>query len=329
MLKNKRSEEIKWQPSASIETLKLRAHLLSKIRDFFRERGVMEVETPLMSHTSVTDPHIHSIPVRFQWHPSKPHQSYYLQTSPEYAMKRLLASGIGSIYQITKAFRQGEVGDLHNPEFTLLEWYRVGFDHHALMDEMDEFLQCILGCKGCEKKRYAELFEHFLGIDPHQADVATLSVCARDANLDIQEKNLDRDDWLLLLMSYLIEPFLGKDIPCFVYDFPASLAALARINPYNANVASRFEVYFHGIELANGFHELNDAREQRQRFQKNCMERKKLGFEEIAIDENFIAALDAGLPDCAGVALGIDRLLMLSTQHKCIADVISFDITRA
>ncbi|TAK73716.1 MAG: elongation factor P--(R)-beta-lysine ligase [Gammaproteobacteria bacterium] len=317
-----------WQPSATIEHLRIRAQVLKTIRDFFAARGVMEVETPLMCHTSVTDPFIQSIPVLFQAHPQEQEQRYYLQTSPEYAMKRLLAANSGAIYQITKAFRQGEIGRFHNPEFTMLEWYRPQYHHHDLMDEMDELLQLILNMPAAERKSYAEVFQLFLHFDPHAASLEELAACAKQQGVVVAENVTDRDTWLQLLMSYCIEPQLGHDRPYFIYDFPASQAALARIQPGNPPVASRFEVYVQGIELANGFHELLDAKEQRKRFEHNLRERQQLGLTELLIDEYFLAALAHGLPDCAGVALGIDRLMMLVMQRQTIKEVVSFDFER-
>ncbi|MFZ2314346.1 MAG: elongation factor P--(R)-beta-lysine ligase [Gammaproteobacteria bacterium] len=317
-----------WQPSASIANLKQRAAILKTIRDFFATREVMEVETPLMCHTSVTDPFIQSIPALFQAHPSSLEQRFYLQTSPEYAMKRLLAAGSGPIYQLGKAFRQGEIGQVHNPEFTMLEWYRPGFDHHQLMDEMDDLLQLILKTEKAERISYADLFKAYLNINPHNTTVAELKTCADQHQLDIAIETTDVDTWLLLLLTHCIEPHMGKTKPCFLYDFPVTQAALAKIQPGNPPVASRFEVYFKGIELANGFHELQQVAEQRSRFEKNIAERKALQLTDMPIDEFFLAALSHGLPDCAGVALGIDRLVMLATQHDCLQDVISFDFVR-
>lgn len=321
--------QLHWQPSASLENLRIRAQILTKIRHFFAERQVMEVETPLLCHTSVTDPFIQSIPAFFQAHPHENEIRYYLQTSPEYAMKRLLAAGSGAIYQLTKAFRQGEVGRFHNPEFSMLEWYRPHFDHHALMDEMDALLQFTLNTTAAERNSYADLFQACLHINPHTVNVETLINCATEQGIVVNDEISDRDTWLQLLMSHCIEPKIGLEKPCFVFDFPASQAALARIQPSEPPVASRFEVYFKGMELANGFHELQDAHEQRQRFEKNLRERKQQGLSELVIDEYFIAALTHGLPDCAGVALGIDRLMMLATDSKHIADILSFDFSRA
>ncbi len=316
-----------WRPSAPLANLQQRAAILKKIRDFFHERGVLEVETPQLCHTSVTDPFIASIPVMVE-QPSRQTQHYYLQTSPEYAMKRLLAAGSGAIYQIAKVFRQGEVGRYHNPEFTMLEWYRPGFDHHALMTEMDALLQVTLKLPAAERISYASLFSLHLNIDVHHASHAALQDCARAQGLVLGSDIDDRDTWLQLLMAHCIEPHLGHERPCFIYDFPASQAALAKIQATTPPVASRFEVYIKGIELANGFHELQDANEQRRRFEANCVQRKTLGLATLPIDEYFLSALTHGLPDCAGVALGIDRLLMIATESNAIADVISFDFPR-
>lgn len=316
-----------WRPSAPLANLQQRAAILKQIRDFFHERGVMEVETPQLCHTSVTDPFIASIPAIVEA-ASHPERHYYLQTSPEYAMKRLLAAGSGAIYQLAKVFRQGEVGRFHNPEFTMLEWYRPGFDHHALMDEMDDLLKLTLKVRSAERYTYADLFRRYLDIDVHHASLATLSSCAVAQHINLGSDIDDRDTWLQLLMAQCIEPHLGHDRPCFIYDFPASQAALAKIQATTPPVASRFEVYIKGIELANGFHELQDANEQRRRFEANIVQRQNLDLASLPIDEYFLSALTHGLPDCAGVALGIDRLLMIATSSDTIADVISFDFPR-
>lgn len=323
------NEQASWHPSAAIETLRTRAKILKSIRDFFTARNVTEVETPLMCHTSVTDPFIQSIPALFQPQSSTQEIRHYLQTSPEYCMKRLLAAGSGPIFQITKAFRQGEVGRYHNPEFTMIEWYRPGFDHHDLMNEMDELLQMVLEKPAAERKTYAQIFAEHLNINPHTATISELQACAQDKNISVAGEIDSRDIWLQLLMSEYIELRIGQNVPCFIYDFPASQAALARIQPGHPPVASRFEVYYRGVELANGFHELQDVGEQRKRFEKNNQERKQLGLNEMVIDEFFLSALTHGLPDCSGVALGIDRLIMLVLNNQSIADVLSFNFARA
>ncbi len=318
-----------WQPSASLQNLQVRARVLQQIRDFFAARQVLEVDTPLLCHTSVTDPFIQSIPALFKAHGARETQQYFLQTSPEYAMKRLLANGSGPIYQICKAFRQGDVGTIHNPEFTMLEWYRPGFNHHQLMDEMDELLQLILQCPKALRCSYAELFQHHLAINPHTATLAELARCAQQQSISIAGSITDKDTWLDILMTHCIEPSLGKEAPCFVYDFPASQAALARIQAGEPPLAARFEVYCRGMELANGFYELQDAAEQRQRFMHNLQRRSELALPALPIDELLLAALKQGLPDCSGVALGVDRLIMAVLDKTMIADVLSFDFSRS
>ena len=314
-----------WRPTASLSALKIRAAILSKIRAFFAERNVLEVETPLLSHNTVTNPYIQSITAQYSSVNNKQKNDLYLQTSPEYAMKRLLAAGSGSIYQICKAFRNGEVGRKHNPEFTMLEWYQLDFDHHDLMSEMDELLQLVLKTPPATRTSYANIFKNYLKLNPHTVTVTELKNCAIKNEVSIPngiDEN-DRDTWLELLMSLIIEPHLGHSEPIFIYDYPASQATLARIRHDDDPVAERFEVYIKGVELANGFHELADGKEQRKRFENNIIERRALGFNEIAIDENFIAALNHGLPNCAGVALGIDRLLMLAANANSISEIIS------
>lgn len=320
-----------WRPSASLDVLRLRAHLLQKIRAFFAERSVLEVETPLLSHASIPDPALHSFKTDYfvdTTHSKS--KTFYLQTSPEFAMKRLLAAGSGSIYQISKAFRNGgEAGRYHNPEFTLLEWYRIDFTHHDLMTEVDVLLQMLLSCRAGERLTYQQLFQRYLEIDPHKASIEVLQQCAQHHQIVTDYlQTLDHDAWLQLLMTHLIEPQL-PDYPVFIYDFPASQAALARIRNDKVAVAERFEVYVNGLELANGFHELCSAEEQRQRFLINQTQRKTLGYEAIPLDEHLLAALSQGLPNCAGVALGLDRLLLLISQTKTIQDVLAFPIERA
>lgn len=302
-----------WQPAISIENLQKRAKIIARIREFFAARGVLEVETPLLSHAAVTDVHLHSLKTH-----CKNLGDLYLQTSPEYAMKRLLAKGSGSIYQICKAFRDDEIGRLHNFEFTILEWYQIGFNHHQLMGEVDELLQTILSCAKGVYYSYQEIFEKFLHINPHKVDVKTLQDCAHAHKLNI--KIDDKDTWLQLLMSEIIEPKLKNVV--FVYDYPASQAALAKIRHNKFSVAERFEVYVDGIELANGFHELQDAREQRQRFLDDLKKREKLDYPGVPIDEDLLGALEHGMPACAGVALGIDRLIMLALDANHIDQVI-------
>jgi lysyl-tRNA synthetase class 2 len=230
-----------------------------------------------------------------------------------------------------KAVRDGEAGNRHNPEFTLLEWYRTGFDHHDLMDEMDELLNETLGMPPAERSSYDELFKRHAGFDPHDSNVGELRRHARALGLTELE-NLDtedRDDWLNLILTHLIEPNLGREQPSFIYDYPASQSALARVRPGNPPVAERFEVYVQGVELANGFHELTDAVEQRRRFEADLLRRKKMGKEPVPIDEHLLSALESGVPSCAGVALGVDRLIMLAAGTDRLSDVMAFPIDRA
>lgn len=319
-----------WHPTATLHNLKQRAKILETIRGFFAARDVLEVETPLLSHATVTDPHVIGIPAIYKEIGSPIEKSVYLQTSPEYAMKRLLAAGSGAIYQICKAFRQGDIGTIHNPEFTMLEWYRPGFDHHALMDEMDLLLQTVLNTLPAERVSYLELFQNYVGIDPHTAEIDDLKQSVERQNISLVGELSDRNAWLDLLLTHCIEPHMGIDRPLFLYDFPVSQAALAKIR-YDENppVASRFEVYFKGIELANGFHELQDAKEQRKRFENELHFRTEMNLPAVPIDENFLAALENGLPDCSGVALGIDRLVMLALEVNSLKEVVGFAFERA
>ncbi len=318
------SPPLAWQPSANLAQLRERAVLLAEIRRFFAERGVLEVETPLLASAPVTDPHLDSFSVLVEQGETQVRR-FYLQTSPEFAMKRLLAAGVGPIYQLGKAFRAGEHGRKHNPEFTLLEWYRPGFDHHALMDEVEALLQAVLGVGPGERLTYAELFGQRLGIDPHRASVVELAEVAAEQGLDAAGlAAADRNTWLELLLSHLLEPSLGRGRPTFLFDFPVTQAALARIRPGDPPVGERFEVYVEGIELANGFHELQDADEQRRRFHADLAWRRAHGRPLVPLDERLLAALTAGLPACAGVALGVDRLALLRTGTQSLADVMAF-----
>lgn len=306
--------------AADVNVIKARMRLYQQIREFFAERHVCEVETPLLSAATIPDANIHSLST--SWYG----QTYYLQTSPEFHMKRLLAQGSGSIFQITKAFREDETSSLHNPEFSMLEWYRVHFDHHDLMDEVDALLQTILTTHSAQRWCYQECFEYFLQLDPLQATIEQLKQCAVEMGVStIGLQDADRDTWLQLLMHYGIEPSLNElEQPCFIYDFPASQAALAKLSPDDPRLAQRFEVFYQGMELANGFHELIDAEEQYQRFVADNQRRQERGLATVPIDQSFIQALQHGIPSCAGIALGVDRLLMLQLAETDIGNVISF-----
>lgn len=305
--------------------------MLAEIRDFFRQAGVMEVETQLCASAPTPDPTLASLRTRYLGPLYPGGKTLYLQTSPEFAMKRLLAAGSGPIYQICKAFRNGEAGRWHNPEFTILEWYRPGWDHHGLMGEVAALAQKILGAdRPVEKHSYGDLFAQYLGLDPHAADSRELRACALEQGLaGVDALDLTAGDWLDLLLTQCIEPRLGREGLCFVYDYPATKAALARIRADSPPVAERFELYVQGIELANGFHELTDAQEQRRRFAQESDSRRRAGQEVPPLDEHFLAALEAGLPSCSGVALGVDRLLMLALGRQRIDEVIAFPLDRA
>lgn len=319
-----------WQPNATIQQLKKRARLLSKIRLFFSDKDVLEVDTPALSHATVTDIHLHTFKTDFVG-PGYAHgQRLYLMTSPEFHMKRLLAAGSGSIYQINKAFRNEENGRHHNPEFSMLEWYRIGFDHHDLMDEMDELLQLILNSGKAVRTSYQKAFLSVLEVCPLEASMDELKHTAKRLGLeDIAKDEQNRDTLLQLLFSVGVEPKIGQKSPAFIYDFPASQAALAKINRDDPRVADRFEVYFKGIELANGFHELDDPDEQLARFVEDNQQRLAMGLEMQPIDYHLIEALKSGLPHCAGVALGIDRLVMLALECDHIDQVTAFSFPRA
>lgn len=307
-----------WKPGASLAILQKRAELLARTRAFFAERRVLEVETPLLASSTVTDLAIESFQVGQR----------YLQTSPEYAMKRLLAAGSGPVFQICKAFRQEQAGRLHNPEFTLLEWYRPGFDWRQLMDEIAELLETLLEVSDIPRFSYASLFQQALDVDPHSLPSEELARLAR-MKIDLGKAHFSDTDYLQMLMHHCIEPSLPEF--CFVYDYPAEQAALAvtEQDEEGRMVARRFELYGRGMELANAYQELTDAEEQRRRFKAENARRRQQGLVEKPLDEKLLAALASGMQDCAGVALGFDRLLMLACDCNSLDEVISFADDRA
>jgi len=321
-----------WQPTASLEMLHQRAQLLAKIRAYFERTHALEVETPACSFYATTDPSIESFQLTYTGPGFSAPQSLYLHTSPEFPMKRLLAAGSGAIYQICKVFRNGESGRQHNPEFTLLEWYRPGYDHHQLMADVATLVNSILRTpRKIEYLSYNEIFQHHLDIDPHHATQQQLQECAKQHNIaDTDRLNLpSHDAWLDLLLTHCIEPYLGKDCLSFVYDYPTSQASLAKIRPGPPPLAERFELYMEGMELANGFHELTHSNEQKQRFSQDLELRHQHGQPIVPMDKNLLAAINSGLPNCAGVALGIDRLLMQTTHATHINQTLAFPINRA
>lgn len=314
-----------WMPSASQEIIEKRARFLRAIREFFHARNVMEVDTPNLTSAPVTDPHIESL--QTQINGAEGSDVLYLTTSPEFYMKRLLAAGSGPIYQMGKVFRNDEQGKLHSPEFTMLEWYRPGFDHHTLMHEVDELMQYLLHTEKADRITYSDAFEQHVGLNPFTATTAQLQNCAKANSINLISQNMEKEDWLALLLTHLVEPQLGKARPVFIYDFPASQAALARVRTKdNYEVAERFELYYRGIELANGYHELSDSQEQRKRFKQDLQARRNTGKSVFAYDEAVLGALSAGLPDCAGVAAGVDRLFMLSERLDNIHSGLSFTV---
>jgi elongation factor P--(R)-beta-lysine ligase len=326
------SDSSEWRPTASLEMLRVRADLLARIRDFFRQAGVLEVETPVCSPYGVTDPAIANFTTRYTGPGPVGGAELYLHTSPEFPMKRLLAAGSGPIYQLCRVFRNGERGRWHNPEFTLLEWYRPGYDHHELMGELASLIQALSPTPLAEERlTYAEAFRRHLGIDPHTASPRQLRDCAM-ANGIAGAETLElegRDAWLDLLLSHRIEPHLGSEGMAFLYDYPATQAALSRVRPGEPPLAERFELYIRGVELANGFHELADAAEQRRRFLDDNRRREAMGLLAVTPDEHLLSALEAGMPDAAGVALGIDRLLMVLSGCRHISETLAFDAGRA
>jgi elongation factor P--(R)-beta-lysine ligase len=334
-----------WRPAISRERLSARAALLARARAFFAARAVLEVDTPLVVNAAVSDVHIHAARVELASVPGagRACRRLYLHTSPEYAMKRLLAAGSGDIYQICHVVRGTENGRLHNPEFTLIEWYRLGFSLTELMDEVESLVRMLLGAaaaaRASERLSYREAFLREAGLDPLTATAADLERVARPLaysgaapgglHAPADAPATDRDEWLELLMGMLVGPRLGRGALTFVHRYPASQAALARLDPADPHVALRFELYCDGIELANGFHELAAAGEQRARFAHDSAERRRRGLPPVEPDERLLAALEAGLPDCAGVALGFDRILMLSSGASHIEEVLPFPTPRA
>jgi len=306
--------------------------MLGQIREFFAGRGVLEVETPLLGQGVGTDPQLAFFSTQYDSPPNR--QALFLQTSPEFAMKRLLAAGSGSIFQVCKAFRNGEAGRFHNPEFTLLEWYRVGFDLPQLMTEVDELIGLLFadyGLKATQRLSYSDVFRRYTGLDPlvfsrdgycayamANGLPEAVAICANDPVL-----------WLDLLFSHKVQPHLGEDALCMVYGYPACQSSLARVSAENSSIAERVELFINGVELGNGYHELADAVEQERRFNQEISIRQQRKQPVVAKDSRFLAALSSGLPDCSGIAIGLDRLLMLLSASPSVADVLSFSVHRA
>ena len=307
-----------WRPGASIGALRLRARVLRAVRAHFDAEGVLEVETPSLGSHTVTDPSIESLVAR-----DRAGRAWYLQTSPEFAMKRLLAAGSGSIYQITRAFRDGERGRHHNHEFSILEWYRVGFDHHRLIDDVDALLDTVLGPGPSRRMTFRDAFSRHLGLDPLTAPLADLRDACRARGFESSAAGAVRDECLDWLLCAAVQPALGSG-RVYLLDFPASRAALARVRPDSPPVAERFELYVDGIEVANGYHELRDAGELHRRMRRDIEARSVTGQPVTEFDDRLLAAHEAGLPACAGVAVGLDRLVMLAGRYRSLREVLAF-----
>ena len=321
-----------WQPTCRLEYLRLRAQILQQIRGFFSARNVLEVETPILGHACGTDPQLDFFSSTYDLGYKK--EQLFLQTSPEFAMKRLLCAGSGSIFQIAKAFRNGESGRFHNPEFTMLEWYQVGYNLVDLMTEVDELLNFLsaeyLTLQATQQFSYQEIFLRLTGLDPlgfsydeysafasSKNQPEALTLCGKDHNL-----------WLDFIFSHHVQPSLGQSGFCLVYGYPATQSSLACVNIKNPKIVDRIEVFFKGIELGNGYYELQDAQEQSQRFDTEIQCRQETNRPVVVKDELLISALQQGLPECSGIAIGLDRLLMILTQSASIEEVLSFPIQR-
>ncbi|WP_299236042.1 EF-P lysine aminoacylase EpmA [uncultured Halomonas sp.] len=325
---------IDWQPTATMATLRERARLLAEVRGFFAARGVLEVETPVLGHGGSTDLHLASLSAAATTPAGR--ERLWLQTSPEFPMKRLLAAGSGPIFQLARCFRDGEVGRRHNLEFTMLEWYRPGMSLEGLIEETAELVRCVLGRESGDNpgplrhRRYRELFREYLAIDPFRVALPELR-CLAEERGGLAMADASRDDCLDLLISLEIEPHLGRDAIDVVVDYPASQAALARRHrdPEDGEwVASRFELYLEGLELANGYDELTDGQEQAARFAEDNAARRAAGLPEVTVDRRLLAALEYGMPEGSGVALGIDRLIQLALGKESVAEVMAFATPR-
>lgn len=329
---NEPGTERDFLPTANWDRLRLRAELLTRCRAFFAERGFLEVETPLLSADTVVDRHLDPLTVTLPDDVRRPEvgRTFYVQTSPEFGMKRLLAAGGKAIYQITRAFRAGEAGPLHNPEFTILEWYRAGDSYQDGMQLLGALGEAMLGLGAAEQVSYGEAFRLHVGVDPHAATAEELAELARRWGISVSEgwAAADRDTWLNLLLAHLVEPHLGQSRPTILRDYPASQAALARVAG-EPPMAERFELYVRGIELANGYHELLDPDVLRERNDVANHQRAHDGKPPLPAESRLLAAMKHGLPAATGVALGFDRLVLLAAGARTLAEVMAFGIERA
>ena len=322
-----------FRPTASLEALRQRAGLLRKLREFFHSRGFLEVETPLLSADVVVDRHLDPLAVTLVDDPRRPAsgRTLYLQTSPEFAMKRLLAAGAEAIFQVTHAFRGGERGELHNPEFTIAEWYRVGDDMSAGIGLLSDLTAALLDRGEADRLSYRDAFQAHAGIDPLTADADSFATLAAANEITVPESfaGNDLDAWMDLLMTELVQPQLGWERPLIIYDYPASQSALAVVRNENPPVAERFELFVDGVELANGYHELRDANELLARNRRNNAARTAEGKQPLPEESRLLAAMRRGLPPCSGTALGFDRLVMVALGAKSIDAVMPFPVERA
>lgn len=318
-------EATHYSPVATPDMLRLRARLLSRLRAFFESHDFLEVETPLASADTTVERHIEPIPVTIHG------RSLWLQTSPEFAMKRLLTSGVPALYQVTRAFRDQELGARHNPEFTIVEWYRTGDTMEQAIEFLSQLCQHVLATEEPRLLSYREAFEQYLDLDPFAVKDRVLlqRIAALDINAPDDWRSMDKDSWLNLLLADFVEPHLGFDGPTILYDYPASQAALAQVRPGPPPVAERFELYIEGIELANGYHELLDPAELQRRSELANQERQRDGKRPLPVKSQLLEAMEAGLPDCCGVALGFDRLVMVAAGVDQIQQVLSFPFDRA
>ena len=322
-----------FRPTASWENLRLRAGLLRRLREFFHQRGFLEVETPILSADTVVDRHLDpfSVDVAGGENQAGGPRRLWLQTSPEFAMKRLLAAGGTAIYQVSRVFRRDEQGPLHNPEFTMVEWYRVGHGMAEGMQLLGDLCEALLDRGPAEPMGYREAFQRYVGLDPHTADSEAIAAAARACGITPPESLAadDRDGWLDLLLVERVQPHLGAGRPTILCDYPASQAALARIRPEQPPVAERFELYVSGIELANGYHELLDPAVLRARNARNNALRRAHGKAPLPEESRLLAAMQSGLPPATGVALGFDRVVMLAAGASRLDEVIAFPFDRA
>ena len=322
---------VDWRPTAGLDAIHLRARFNRLVREFFHTRNVLEVETPVLSLAGNTEPNIASFALQFSGRTNGAPRTRWLRTSPEFALKRLLAAGVGDCYELGRVFRDGEAGGRHNPEFSMLEWYRIGWDHLRLLEEAVVLVRAALALVGRDAAlvtlTFRELYWQRLQLDPLTADTGTLRNALGDVGID--STGLGRDDWLDLLMTHRLQPTFASDQLLAVHDWPASQAALARIRNDDPPVAERFELYLGPLELANGYHELTDSGEQCARFDRDAVVRAQRGLPSIPKDVALLDALAHGLPACAGVAVGVDRLLMALLGTSRIADVLAFEFAKA